>query len=83
MEKLFDITQPLIAATSRMIQNIIEYLPQLIGGILLLIFGFIVAKLLRALTIRLAGGMDRLLDTVKLNRGSAKSAITSSSIQIV
>ncbi|NQV98779.1 MAG: mechanosensitive ion channel [Rhodospirillales bacterium] len=68
MEKVFDLTDPLIAAISRMIQNLLEYLPQLFGGIILLMLGWLVAKGLRALTIRLAGSMDRIFDIAKLGK---------------
>ena len=83
MDKIFDITQPLVAATSRMIQGFIEYLPQLIGGVLLLLLGWLVAKLLRALAVRLAGGMDRLFDFLKLNRSIAAGAVSASTASMI
>lgn len=69
MEKLFDFTEPLVAAASGMIQDFIAYLPQLLGGLILLQVGWFVAKGLRMLTIRLAGGMDRIIDVAKLGKG--------------
>ncbi len=68
MDKIFDLTEPLIVAVSRMIQNFLEYLPQLLGGIILLVVGWLVAKGLRALTIRLADSMDRIFDAAKMGK---------------
>jgi len=83
MDKIFDITQPLITATSRVVQNFIEYLPQFVGGLLLLLIGWLVAKILRALTIRVAGGMDQVLDLLKLRKGPAKEAISATTASII
>lgn len=84
MDKIFDVTEPLIAATSRMIQGFIEYLPQLVGGLLLLLLGWLVAKVLRAVAVRFAGGMDRVLEFLKLSHGgSTHGAISASTAAII
>ncbi len=83
MDKIFDITQPLVAAVSRMIQSFIEYLPQFVGGLLLLLIGWLAAKLFRALTIRLAGGMDRAWDILKLRKETSKETLSSSAVEII
>jgi hypothetical protein len=60
MDKVFDWSAPVLAASSRMAQGFLEYLPQLLGGIAVLLLGVLVAKLLKALTLRVVKGVDRL-----------------------
>lgn len=72
MNKIFDLTEPLIAAASGMIQDFLGYLPQLVGGIIFMLIGWLVAKGVRVLTVRLASGMDRVFDATKLGRGMIK-----------
>jgi len=40
METLFDWSTPFVSAASGMLQNFLEYLPQLVGALLLLLFGW-------------------------------------------
>jgi hypothetical protein len=59
MERIFDWGTPFVNAASAMLQGFITYLPQLAGAILLLLLGWLVARLLRAITVRLMKGIDR------------------------
>jgi len=59
MEKVFDWSEPVLTAASKMLQNLLEYLPQLAGAIATLLIGWLIARLLRGATIRIAGGFDR------------------------
>ncbi|MDJ0949377.1 MAG: hypothetical protein QNJ94_10685 [Alphaproteobacteria bacterium] len=43
-------------------QQVIAYLPQLIGALVVLLVGWLIARLLRAATLRLGAGLNRLLD---------------------
>jgi len=60
MDKVFDWSAPVLAASTRMAQAFLEYLPQLLGGIAVLLLGVVIAKALKALTLRLVKGVDRL-----------------------
>ena len=60
MDSFADQGSPILDAFERLIQSAVEYLPQLSAAILVLVIGWIVARLLRALTLRLAKGADRL-----------------------
>lgn len=47
-----------------LISNFIAYLPSLIGAMLLLVAGWLLARLLRTGAVRISDGINRLLDTV-------------------
>jgi len=66
MEKMFDWSAPIIAASSRMVQSVLEYLPQLIGAIALLLLGWFAARALRALTVKIARSFDLLSKFLRL-----------------
>ncbi|NQV44751.1 MAG: mechanosensitive ion channel [Rhodospirillales bacterium] len=79
MEMMFDWSAPIVAAASRMLQDLLEYLPQLAGALATLLIGWLVARILRGLTIRLIGGLDRFSDILGWGkffaRGTNKEAI--------
>ncbi|HKK04993.1 MAG TPA: hypothetical protein VKA50_04000 [Gammaproteobacteria bacterium] len=52
------------------------YLPNLLGAIAILLGGWILAKLLRGLTLRLAGSLDRLFERMGRVRGVHRVAFT-------
>ena len=60
MDKVFDWSAPLIAASSKMLQSFLDYLPQLIGAIAVLILGWLIAKGVKILTIRMGRSFDRV-----------------------
>jgi len=51
--------------------------------LLLLLIGWLVAKFFRALTIRLAGGMDRALDILKLRKETSKETVSVSTVSTI
>jgi small-conductance mechanosensitive channel len=61
MEIVLGWSEPLIAALTRLVHQFFEFLPQLLGGIVLVVVGYFVAKLLRLIAVRLARGWDRLI----------------------
>jgi small-conductance mechanosensitive channel len=75
MEKVFDWSAPIIAASSKMIQGLFEYLPQFLGAIAILILGWIVARLLKSLTMRLARSVDRVSSLLGLGKAFATNEI--------
>ena len=60
MDKVFDWSAPLIVASSKMLQSFLDYLPQLIGAIAVLILGWLIAKGVKILTIRMGRSFDRV-----------------------
>ena len=60
MDKVFDWSAPLIVASSKMLQSFLDYLPQLIGAIAVLILGWLIAKGVKILTIRMGRSVDRV-----------------------
>ncbi|MDA1324464.1 MAG: mechanosensitive ion channel [Proteobacteria bacterium] len=66
MEKIFDWGTPFVNAASGMLQGFLTYLPQLVGAILLLLVGWLVARLVRAITVRLMKGIDRFSGLIRL-----------------
>lgn len=60
MEKVFDWSAPIVNASARMAENFISYLPQLLAGLTILFFGWLVAKALRAVAIKIVKSVDRL-----------------------
>ena len=82
MDILLGWSEPLIAALTRLVHQFFEFLPQLLGGIVLVVVGYFVAKLLRLIAVRLARGWDRLIlrfafggktaDPEKASQSSAK-----------
>jgi hypothetical protein len=54
------------------LRGFIGYLPDLLGAIVLLIVGWIVARILRALFVRLGSGLNRLLDRVQQPAGTRR-----------
>lgn len=83
MEKVFDWSAPIIAATSRMLENFLEYLPQLLGAIAILIIGWIVARIMRAITTRIAKSFDRLSSFVGLGKFFSGTRLNDAAITII
>jgi len=52
----------------RFVEGIVSFLPGFLGALLLLITGWLLAKILRSLILRLGSGLDRLSQTVGLER---------------
>ncbi len=68
MDKVFDWSAPIIAAWSGMVQRLLEFLPQLVGAVVILVVGWLVARITRALTVRLAKSFDRVSNFLGLGR---------------
>ena len=83
MEKVFDWSAPLIAASTRMFQGFLEYLPQLIGAIAVLILGWLIAKGVKVLTIRMGRSFDRVPKIIGLGGIAPKKQVNESVLIIV
>jgi hypothetical protein len=67
------------------LEKIVGYLPQVLGAIIILVIGWLVAKLLRGLTTKVLRvcGLVELSQKIKLHDMLAKIGITSSLDQII
>lgn len=83
MDKVIDWGDPIVAAASRMLQDFLEYLPHLVGGIATLFVGWLIARLARGLTIKMLGGFDRFSGYIGLNRLIPAGRLSEATVRIV
>lgn len=82
MESLVQWITPIEADVINLAEQVVAYVPQLIGGLLLIAIGLLVARLLRALTVRAVGGWEWLLHKLMIGKivGDAETRKTSISV---
>ena len=68
MEKVVDWSEPIIAAAFRMLQDVMEFLPQFAGAIITLLVGWLIARLARSLAMKLMRGFDRFSAYISLDK---------------
>ncbi|GGO83628.1 hypothetical protein GCM10011348_27860 [Marinobacterium nitratireducens] len=73
METLNNLRDILESSFSDFLRTLAAYLPNLITALLLLLLGWLFARLIRALTLRFGSGIDRL--TAHLRRHSGPAAL--------
>jgi small-conductance mechanosensitive channel len=61
MEEVPGLAQTLGSAASNIAARVVDYLPNVLGAVLLLLIGWLLARVLRALTRRAVQGLERLL----------------------
>ena len=83
MDKLQNWETPLVNSVTGLLNDFIANLPQIIGAILLLIFGWLVARLARGLAIRLVKGLDRFTGLVRKSGTTASPKIGESSASVI
>ena len=83
MDKLQNWETPLVNSVTGLLNDFIAYLPQIIGAILLLTFGWLVARLARGLTTRLVKGFDRFTGLVRKSGTTASPKIGESSASVI
>jgi len=83
MDKIFDWGTPFVKAASGMLQSFVEYLPQLVGSILLLLLGWIFARVARSLTVRLMQGVDRFSNLIGIGGADTSKRIGESAALII
>lgn len=69
-------TDRLLDSVAVLLQRMAEYLPQLLAALALLFAGWILARLFKSLTVRLAAGADRLWHRLILRGGLPEAATT-------
>ena len=83
MEKIFDWGTPFVKAASSMMQGFVEYLPQLVGAILLLLLGWMIARLLRSLALRLMKGIDQFSSLMGVGGADTRKHVGESATLII
>lgn len=83
MNSISELGGALRAALSQIGERLLEYFPSVLGATLLLLAGWLVARLLRGLSVRLMGVLELLLHRVSRGRGASVPRIPSASVEIV
>ena len=83
MDKLQNWETPLVNSVTGLLNDFIAYLPQIIGAILLLILGWLAARLVRGLAARLVKGFDRFTGLVRKSSTTASPKIGESSASVI
>jgi len=83
MERLGDWGAAVSGAFTQLLERVIHYLPSIAGAFLLLVVGWVLARLLRTVAVRAAVALDRLLSRVSTPRGTAESKLPASSASIL
>ena len=83
MDKIYDWTTPLLAATGAWLESFIDYLPNLIGALLLLLLGWIVARIVRTVAIRLMRGFDWFAGKLKIAGTQHSSKVSENSALVI
>ena len=68
---------------AQMLTRLLNFLPSLLGAIALLLIGWVSARLLRKLAIRLSLGLDHMMDRLHRRSGLTRARVPSASAQII
>jgi hypothetical protein len=71
------------SVTAELVRALLLYLPNLIGAVLVLIIGWLVARLLRAATIKLLRGLDQILHRFLAPGGLVKIHLSDRVIRVI
>ena len=83
MDKIPDWGTTFGLGITQMLTRLLNFLPSLLGAIALLLIGWVSARLLRKLTIRLSLGLDRMMDRLHRRKGLTRARVPGASAQIV
>lgn len=83
MERVFDWSEPILGAAASMTQGFLEYLPQLMGGMALLVIGWLIARTLRALVRKILRSFDRLSAFLGLSNFIAIGRLNDAVVNII
>ena len=83
MESVFDWSAPILAAATNMLQRFLEYLPQLLGAVALMVFGWFIARFIKMLTLKLAQSFDYLSGAIGIDKSATSNQIKESLISIL
>ncbi len=80
---MLDQANPIVADFSRILQEIVGILPAVLAAIAILLVGWIVARVLRSLTIRSAGLLNRGIASVGERAGARIGGLREASVRMV
>lgn len=80
---MLDRTQPLVSDLSRVFQEIVGILPEMLAAVLILAVGWLIARLLRALTLRSAGLLNRTITAVGSRAGARVTGLREPSMRMI
>ena len=83
MDKLYDWTTPLLTAAIDWFERFIDYLPNLVGAVFLLLLGWVVSRVVRTIVVRLVKGLDRFSGKVKFIGTDSGSTFSVSSANFI
>ena len=83
MDKLYDWTTPLLTAAVDWSERFIDYLPNLVGAVFLLLLGWVVSRIVRTIVVRLVKGLDRFSGKVKFLGTDSSSTLSVSSANFI
>lgn len=71
------------AAVSQLGARLADYLPSVLGAVLLLLVGWLVARVLRSVAAKLMSLLELVINRVSRGRGAASARVPSASVEIV
>lgn len=80
---MLDRTQPIVSDLSRVFQEIVGILPEALAAALILLAGWIIARLLRALTIRSAGLLNRSIASLSARAGARVAGLREPTMRMI
>ena len=78
-----DQTDPFIGNLSQIVNEIVGILPQLLAAFVVLLLGWLIAKLLRAFTMRSGGFLNRSIHSVGARFGTSITGLRDTSVRLI
>lgn len=80
---MLDQTQPIVSGLSRVWQEFIGILPEATAAVVILLIGWLAARLLRTLTLRSAGLLNRSIASIGARAGTRLSGLREASVRTI
>ena len=83
-EQFVEIRDMVMKMVSDLVAGVVDFTPKLVGGVVVLVIGWMLAKLLRAIVRRtISGGLDGLLERTGVAEAIERTSITATPSEIV
>lgn len=83
MDKLYDWTTPLLTVATDWFVSFIDHLPNMVGALILLLLGWVVARIVKSISIKLVKGLDRFAGKLKFFGAQPSPRITEPSSNVI
>jgi len=80
---MLDRTQPIVSDLSRVLQEFLGILPEAVAALVILVAGWLAARLVRTLTLRSAGLLNRSIATIGARAGARLSGLREASVRMI